>query len=125
MDKINWRAVSGRLKRTFKCLLTCDIQRTMKTLDEIGGDVEYKELVYRNVECYASQHPWYGSDITSNQYAVEKRGNWRIHFHPEIDVRDGDILILHGRPERQFLVTRTACYPSHTRVEVSIWDPMS
>lgn len=122
MDKLDWGKIADVLKRVFKCKLTCDIYRTQKTKDEIGGDIERMIILHKDVPCYASRHPKSDVDITESPIGVRKDAHWRLHFHPDVDVRDGDILIVHGKQERQFLVTRVADYYGHTRIETSIWD---
>lgn len=122
MDKIDWGGLADLLESTFDCMTTCDIQRMVKTQDAIGGDIEQVFTILTNEPCYISRHPFYTTAVSDLEYGVKRTGNFRIHLHPKTDVIDGDIVVVHDRPERKFIVTRTACYPSHTRLEVQIWD---
>lgn len=122
MDIANWFNLSKILHDRFMTLVPADIYRTVKTQDDIGGDIEETRLLYKDVDCYCSQHPWYNTRAATTQAVYPKEGLYRVHFHPETDIRDGDIVEIKIRPPRKFVVTRTACYPSHTRVELVVWD---
>lgn len=122
MDIVNWQRLSRILHDRFMTLVRCDIYRTVKTQDDIGGDIEETRLIYENIDCYCSQHPWYNTRSASTMAVYPKEGLYRVHVDPGVDVRDGDIMVVKIRPPRKFVVTRTACYPTHTRLELVIWN---
>ena len=122
MDIVNWDRLAGILHDRFMTLVPCDIYRTVKTQDDIGGDIEETRLLYQNVDCYCSQHPWYDTRAQNVEAVWPKLGHYRAHFAPDVDIRDGDIVEIKIRPPRKFVVGRLATYPTHTRVELSVWD---
>lgn len=122
MDLVNWKRLADYLHDRFMTLVPCDIYRTIKTQDDIGGDIERTQKVYENVDCYTSQHPWYDAKSRSTTAVWPKQGHYRAHFDPSVDIRDGDIVEIKIRPPRKFVVGRLACYPTHTRVELTMWD---
>lgn len=124
MDTVKWHLYADRLKRVFDDLITCDIWRSVKGIDHVGGDTERYEKLHEGIECQVSHHPIPKESLTGTPGYTHLSSTLRVHMHPEADVRDGDILVLHMRPERQVVVSRTACYTTHTRLEVAPVDNM-
>lgn len=122
MDIVKWNNLAHILHDRFMTLVPCDIYRTVKTQDDVGGDIERLQLIYEDVDCYCSQHPWYDNNASTETAVWPKKGLYRVHFHPDVDIRDGDIVDVKIRPHRKFVVGRLATYPTHTRVELTIWN---
>lgn len=124
MDSIKWNVVADILESAFYQHLKCDIKRTIKTKDSIGGDIETVQTVYTDVPCYESQHPRINKPLSQFDEGLFNDGTYRVHFHPRVDIREGDIVVVKDRQVRTMLVGDIAYYPSHTRVELRKWDPM-
>lgn len=124
------KRVANIYKRVFMDEVTVDLYRSEKVFDEVGGDISIRhdEPTYRAIPCYFSQHPWYTTAIEDHGGYTNFRGNYRFHFHPDADIKEGDILFadLAEYPKlhvEQYLVTKVAYYPTHIRCECSVWQP--
>lgn len=125
MDGIKWDAIADILAAAFYTKLTACIYRTKKDRDLLGGDIERLVLMYKDVPCYESQHPKKPSKFGEIPGFISRDAEYTVHFHPSVDVREGDVLVVHDRCNRKFQVGRVAYYPSHTRVECRQWSDIT
>lgn len=122
MDIVNWSVYADKLKRVFEPLLTCSIYRSSPSTDAVGGTIHKYELLHEDVPCQVSHAPRPTLNQTLTPGVVPTTTHLCVHVHPDVDVRDGDELVLNTRPNRRVLVTRIACYTTHTRLEVAPID---
>lgn len=130
LKQLRLNKVADRFRRVFMDEVKCDLYRSEKVFDEVGGDICVcpDKPIYQDIPCYYSQHPWYTTAIEDHPGYVTNRANYRFHFHPSTDIKEGDIIFAKLEeyahvPHEQFLVQRCAYYPTHIRVECGVWQP--